>query len=461
MRLSNFIYLLTLSLWPSVALSEPEIITRDVCILGGGGTGSYAAVQLIERNHTVVVVEQKNRLGGHSDTLYLPSGEYINYGIRAYFNDKSVKDFFNQLNVDYELFRPGAISTEYVNLRTGRRVDHNNDLLGTVRGMVRYRAALEPFDYLSTGAYYLPDEVPEVLLRPFREFVEEHSLQGALELIYTFSDALGDILATPLLFVIQLFGTSHINALLEGPYIRPENGSATLFRAAARYIGEDRNIFYETNVTRTVRNSNGVEISVDTPAGSKLIRAKKLLVTFPPILPKLQGFDLDQNEISIFSKWVYMTYYAAVLNNTGIPDRLNIFNTDPNNQPGSLPVVPFECILDYSSVPGYYGTRVVGAENFTEAAARQLVFEDLRRMNDAGTFPINKNPEIIALESHAPTSMMVSVEDVRDGFYKRLYALQGQRSTYYTGYSFCTDYSAQLWNYTRVIVDMIESTLLQ
>lgn len=153
--------------------------------------------------------------------------------------------------------------------------------------------------------------------------------------------------------------------------------------------------------------------------------------------------------------------YTAVLNNTGIPDRLNIFNTDPNNQPGSLPVAPFECILDYSGVPGYYGTRIVGADNFTEAAARQLVFEDLRRMNDAGTFPINRNPEIIALESHAPTSMMVSVEDVRDGFYKRLYALQGQRSTYYTGYSFCTDYSAQLWNYTRVIVDMVESTLLQ
>lgn len=460
MRLLKFIHLLT-SLTPSVALSQPEVITRDVCILGGGGTGSYAAVQLKERNHSVVIVEQKNRLGGHSDTLYLPTGEYIDYGIRAYFNVKLVRDFLNQLNVDYEIFKPGAISTQYVNLRTGRRVDYNIDLLDTIRGMIRYRAALEPFDYLSTGAYYLPDEVPEALLRPFREFVEEHSLQGALELIYTFGDALGDILATPLLFVIQFFGTSHINALLKGPHIRPKNGTAAIFRAAASYIDEDHNILYEANVTRTIRNSNGVELSVDTPGGSKLIRAKKLLVTFPPILPKLQGFDLDQNELSIFSKWRYVAYHAAVLNNTGIPDGLNVFNMDPNNQPGGLPVAPFECILDYSGVPGYYGTRIVGADNFTEADARQFVLDDLRRMGDAGTFPINESPDIVAFASHLPNSMRVSVDDVRDGFYKRLYALQGQRSTYYTGYSFCTDYSAQLWNYTRSIVDMVESELFE
>jgi hypothetical protein len=41
-------------------------------------------------------------------------------------------------------------------------------------------------------------------------------------------------------------------------------------------------------------------------------------------------------------------------------------------------------------------------------------------------------------------TLMVSVEDIREGFYKRLYGLQGQKSTYYTGYTFCTDYSTAL-----------------
>ncbi|KAL4921489.1 hypothetical protein BDW62DRAFT_129573 [Aspergillus aurantiobrunneus] len=445
---------LSLLLETAVCASQPEIITRDVCILGGGATGTYAAIQLIERGYTVAIVEEKSRLGGHSDTLYFPNGEYIDYGIRAYFNDKSVKDFFAQLDVDYQLYSPGALQTEYVNLQTGERVSNSGGVLDMIVAVIRYRAALEPFDYLSSGGFYLPEEVPEVLLRPFREFVEEHSLEGALQLIYTFSDALGDILATPLLYVIQLFGTSHINALLQGPYIIPNNGSAALYSKAATYIGEG-NVLYESTVTQATRNATGVELLAGTPEGRKIIQAKKLLVTFPPLLSKLQGFDLDENEQSLFSKWVYTTYYAAIVNNSGIPDGLNVFNTNPNNQPGSLPVAPFECILDYSGVSGFYRTRIVGGENFTQEDAQQLVLEDLGRMRDAGTFPITQQPEIIALESHSPSSIMVPVDDVRDGFYRKLYALQGQRSTYYTGYSFCTDYSAQLWNYTLSVVNMM------
>lgn len=40
-----------------------SVITRDVAILGGGASGSYAAVRLREDlGHSVVVVEAKSRL---------------------------------------------------------------------------------------------------------------------------------------------------------------------------------------------------------------------------------------------------------------------------------------------------------------------------------------------------------------------------------------------------------------
>ncbi|KAL4767940.1 hypothetical protein BDW60DRAFT_220085 [Aspergillus nidulans var. acristatus] len=447
----------TLALAAASEFQPEDIITRDVCILGGGATGSYAAVQLVERGYSVAVVEQKDRLGGHSETLYLLNGDFIDYGIRAYFNDSIVRDFFDQLHVEYEQFIPAANRTDRVNFRTGERV-HNEPYLGDpIPALLRYRAALEQFDYLSTGGFYLPDEVPEVLLRPFREFVEANDLHDALFVIWTFSDALGDILETPLLFVLQLFGTPHINGLLQG-YIRASNGSATTFRAAARDIGES-NILYRSTAIQTTRNSTGVQLVVKSADGvRKLIRAQKLLIAFPPILPKLRGFDLDDTEISLFRKWIYTPYYAAVVKNSGIPDELNVVNTDPS-QPGSFPVPPYECILDYSDVSGYYRTRLVGNESFTEVDAQQLVLDDLRRMGDAGTYPINEKPEIIAFESHWPTSIMVPVDDVRDGFYRELYALQGQRSTYYTGYAFYTDYSTQLWNYTRSIVDLMTAEL--
>jgi hypothetical protein len=432
-----------------------DIITRDVCILGGGATGTYAAVQLREQGHSIALVEKKNRMGGHAETLYLPNGEYVNYGVEGYFNNDLTKDFFNQLDVDYEPLLPGSIITENVNFNTGERDLPGNEPLTTVAAAVLYRTAIEQFDYLASGAYYLPDEVPEVLLRPFREFVEAHALQGAMYLIFMFAENVGDILEAPLLYVIQNFGITHINALLGGGYIRPKNGTYELFSKAANYIDE-QNTFYETTVTRANRNSTGVEMIVQSADGSrKLIEAKKLLITFPPTLSSLSGFDLRKEESSLFAKWSHMNYYAAAITNTGLPDGINVANTNPENQPGSLPLPPFQWELEYSGVSGYFMTKIVAEANFTAEDAKDLIKSDLKRMGETGAFSTTE-PEIAAFASHSPETLIVDVDNVRDGFYRKLYALQGQQSTYYTGYTFCTDYSTPLWNYTSSVLNMMD-----
>ncbi|KAJ5182508.1 hypothetical protein N7492_000124 [Penicillium capsulatum] len=434
----------------------PEnIISRDVCILGGGATGTYAAVQLREQGHSVALIEKKQILGGHAETIYLPHGKYVNFGVEGYFNNDLTKKFFKQLDVDYEPLLPGSVITQNVNFNTGKRVFPGDEILGTVAGTVMYRSAIEQFDYLATGAYYLPDEVPEVLLRPFREFVDEHALQGALNVIFTFAENVGDLLDVPLIYVIQNFGIPQINALLDGGYIRPKNGTGELFSKAANYIDE-QNIFYETTVSEAKRNSNGVEMIVQSTDGSrKLIKAKKLLVTFPPTISSMGGFDLRKEESSLFSKWNHKNYYAAAVTNTGLPDGINVANTNPDNRPGSLPLPPFQWQFEYSGAPGYFMTKIVAESDFTAEDAKELIRSDLRRMNESGTFSTTE-PEIAAFASHSPETLMVSVDDIRDGFYKRLYALQGQQSTYYTGYTFCTDYSTALWNYTSSVLEMMQ-----
>jgi hypothetical protein len=56
------------------------------------------------------------------------------------------------------------------------------------------------------------------------------------------------------------------------------------------------------------RQDNGTQkIVVRTPIGHKLIKAKKLLITIPPILDNLRPLGLDECERDVFSQWQYTT----------------------------------------------------------------------------------------------------------------------------------------------------------
>lgn len=187
----------------------------------------------------------------------------------------------------------------------------------------------------------------------------------------------------------------------------------------------------------------------------KLIKAKKLLVTFPPTLSSLSGFDLREEESPLFSKWNHKNYYAAAVSPAGLPDGINVANTNPDNQPGSLPLPPFQCRMEYSGVSDYFMSKIVAEGNFPADNAKELIRSDLKRMGKTGVASI-KEPQIAAFASHSPETLIVFSDDVRNGFYKKLYALQGQQITFYSGYTFCTDHSTPLWNYTGSVLDMMD-----
>ena len=49
-----------------------HVINTDVVIIGGGGTGIYAAIQLKDQGKKIMVIESKPRLGGHTETYHDP-----------------------------------------------------------------------------------------------------------------------------------------------------------------------------------------------------------------------------------------------------------------------------------------------------------------------------------------------------------------------------------------------------
>jgi len=67
--------------------SKDNIITKDVAVIGGGGSGIYAAANLYKLGKSVVVVEKESITGGHTNTYVdQATGVSINYGVQAYWN---------------------------------------------------------------------------------------------------------------------------------------------------------------------------------------------------------------------------------------------------------------------------------------------------------------------------------------------------------------------------------------
>ena len=64
--------------------------------------------------------------------------------------------------------------------------------------------------------------------------------------------------------------------------------------------------------------------------------AKKLVVSVPPLLSNLAGFDLSTTERSLFSQFQNGAYYTSLVRNTGIPDDISITNVGAGT-PYNLP----------------------------------------------------------------------------------------------------------------------------
>ena len=73
--------------------ASKDVITRDVAVIGGGSTGTYAAVNLQNLGKSIALVEKENVLGGHTNTYRDPAtGVAVDYGLQAFWDSESDTD---------------------------------------------------------------------------------------------------------------------------------------------------------------------------------------------------------------------------------------------------------------------------------------------------------------------------------------------------------------------------------
>jgi hypothetical protein len=433
------------------ASASAGVIRRDVCVIGGGSTGTYAALRLRDLGLSVAVVERAGRLGGHTETFHDPvTGGTTDIGVIIFHDLPVVRDHFARVGVPLVRYTgQGGTTTSYVDFRTGRIVPGYT--LPAPVGLPAYHALLQKYEYLDHG-FDLPDPVPAELLLPFGEFARLHQLESILPLLFGYGQGLGDILRLPAIYLMKNVGLSVINSVLTGSFLTTERrNNSELYEKATALLGGDA--LLDSAVTEVVRGPRGIQVRVTTPAGTRVIQCRKLVFTAPPLLSNLRGFDLDATERALFERFHHHYYWTAVARLSGLPAGVSVRNVG-GDTPYNLPPLPGLYGLTVTGVADLWGVKYGGDGPLRDRVARANVVADIERLRAAGTYPVELNGLEI-FKAHNPHEMVVRPADIAGGFYRRLYGLQGRNHTFYTGAAFHTHDSSLLWRFTEELLPSI------
>lgn len=470
-----------LSLWNHWALaltaSSPVVeasaeVIRDVVIIGGGTTGSFAATWLLDHGLSFAVVERRDTMGGHSQTIYDEEGHAIEYG-NVFFEDTAIaRDYFGRYGVDFS--RLPAVNDpdhpiQFYNLATG---EHAADFRppppgATFAALERWAEIVQrEFPFLGEG-YYLPDPLPEELLMPFIEFVKKNQLQDMLNVAFQVAQGFGDFLNLPTLYAAKILSPSLLRKVMNNEMLVIKQGNAELYRRTAAEFAEQHSeatLFLSSrpvNVNRKRDTEGYISVLVETASATTTrIRARELLVTIPPTQENLAPFlDLNSREEKVFSHLFCNYYWTGVLRDADLP-AAEVQNCDPAN-PGGVPSLPGSYVFEATPserIHSFWYGAPAGAENQTKDGVVGAVAGEMARLQGRADGEVEL--DVLAFGDFGDFGCMVKPDAIRRGFYRDMYALQGYRDTWWTGAAWHTHDASLLWDFTSKVLGNMTAELL-
>ena len=80
--------------------AQAQVRDVDVAIIGGGVSGTYAAVRLCDQQRSIALVEAQDYLGGNTETYVDPTTNApIELGVQLFTNSSTVLDYYNRFQI--------------------------------------------------------------------------------------------------------------------------------------------------------------------------------------------------------------------------------------------------------------------------------------------------------------------------------------------------------------------------
>ncbi|ETS80592.1 hypothetical protein PFICI_08121 [Pestalotiopsis fici W106-1] len=455
-----------------------EVVERDVCVVGGGASGVHAAVSLVDAGKTVAVVERNDFLGGHTHTYVDPDTQLpVDIGVLVYQPIPDVLDFFAKFDVPLlnlstvqtnQIGQPANLSVPAALYSSARRnVDFRNgsattldwpDAEAQAAALQQLAGILYNYSYLLYG-YDLPDPIPEDLYLPFGAFLEKYNITAAFPVYYQYSEGMGDLLHLSTIYVIKYFNLEDLQYSASGYLTQANGNNSQLYLRAGEFLGSE-NVFLESVIVSANRqntSSGRPELLISTrDEGLKLLSCGQILLTIPPTLTNLRGWDLTAEEYAVFSQYITTNgYWTGLVRNVGLNQSESVYNTAQETVM-NIPVLPALYYVKPTGVLDDVWYVKFSADNptLTDGLVKSYIERQIATVQDASNMTAAEPVEWLIFESHTPFHLQVSPEAIRDGFFAQLTALQGglNNTMFYTGAAFHTQASTALWRFNNDVV---------
>lgn len=271
---------------------------------------------------------------------------------------------------------------------------------------------------------------------------------------------------TATMYVMQAIGAPLTGAFFgETSNVAPVSGdNYELYLKIGDLLGQD--VLYSSTVISSVRGADdsGVTVVVEAANGNrKLVKAQRLLLAIEPSAGNLAPFDLDATESAVFSKFQCSNVYVGAVRSPSLVVNQSLTNMPTTAEPSdwtALPLPPFNSRLDYFGQDSdLFRFLVVGDAGLDADGARTLVADGFNKMVESGVLADNDQPlQFAAFEDHGPMHLHVDADEIKAGFVQAQYALQGHRSTWWTGAAFSAQFTTVLWAFNDLLLPtMVEN----
>ncbi|KAJ0124554.1 amine oxidase [Diaporthe amygdali] len=433
-------------------------VNADVIIIGGGAGGAHAAVQLSDAGQKVIVIEKQSDLGGSVDSYNDPAtGVKSELGVAAWVDYGNTTGFFDRLDVPYASPDFSQTPWKYFDFTTGQTLTNytspSQEALSAA--WFRYINATKLYENLHIPGYFnFPNgsDIPEELLMPFGDFVQKYDLAATLPSIFYISPGLGTVVDQLTLTVLQAFPASMAESYVgqRAGYVPASGRNQDIYDAAAALLGDK--VYYSTEAISAIRSDDSVTVTVQNSITGQetVIAASKLLLAIPPHPSHFTTFDMDTKEVEVLSKLSYSRLWATAVQSDSFASDFYAFNLPASANDSSqlhYPSLNFtSTYIPFGNASKLVATVSAGDDRLDAMETRNLFNQDVAALSGTGAVrAADKDVEVIHCSDHGLIHGRATAEDIRNGFFQDLNALQGYRSTWYTGNTFAAPVQTIIW----------------